>query len=243
MRGLALVILSGCHAEGLTSFADDFEDHATTGDLLAQWPEAGWSQHLTVEGSRVDLTSERAHGGRQAARFEAQPSEEAGLTSKASLFINDLALKQGTTVILSAWYWLEAGREPFLLDLEEDTPVGTGPGIRVALDAHDRLWIERRKYGQPPIHQDPEDAVAFPRDAWIQLQLEVVLSQRRDGTITLYQDGEVVIREEGTKTLPTDILYVVQGTRGLYTNGEIGLTAAGPDPARLFVDDVVISTR
>lgn len=232
-----IVSLLGCTFDGLDAWSDDFEGYADTADLLAD--EGGWYPQLTVDANALALTDERAHSGLYSVRFDAEATDTT--VSKASLFVNDLALRAGTTVAVTAWYWLDEGEQPVLMDLEETVPIGAGPGIRLFLDADDRVWVERKKYLQDKIVQDGE-GVPFPRQVWVELRLEVELRQAHTGTISVYQDGERIVDATDVKTLPTDWTYAIQGTSGRYTNTEFGLTAAGPTPARVYVDDVAVET-
>jgi hypothetical protein len=234
-----IALLAGCTWQGLDAWSDDFEAYGSYGDLLADDGEDGWSEQITDDRNEIALTDEVVHSGIQAVRFEAVATD--GGASKASLFVNDFALLAGTTVAISAWYWLEAGEQPVLMDLEETVVVGAGPGMRLMLDEEDRVWVERKKYLKPSIRQEGE-GVAFPRRTWVELRLEVALRQDRHGEISLFQDGERIAHADGVQTLPTDWTYAIQGTRGLYTNAEFGLTAAGRTDALLYLDDVTVDT-
>lgn len=234
-----IALLGGCTWQGLDAWSDDFEAYAGYRDLLAGDGEDGWSEQITDDRNTIGLTDEQVRSGVQAVRFEAVATD--GGASKASLFVNDLALLAGTTVAISGWYWLEEGEQPVLMDLEETVVVGAGPGMRLMLDEQDRVWVERKKYLKPSLHQEDE-GVPFPRRTWVELRLEVALRQDRQGEISFFQDGERLVHADGVQTLPTDWTYAIQGTRGLYTNAEFGLTAAGPTDALLYVDDVSVET-
>jgi 5-keto 4-deoxyuronate isomerase len=75
----------------------------------------------------------------------------------------------------------------------------------------------------------------------VRIQLEVKLSQRNKGYIKLWQNGELILDHDKVQTMPRDMIYVTQGTSGVFRQVEIGLTANGSGaPAILYVDDFVI---
>lgn len=50
---------------------------------------------------------------------------------------------------------------------------------------------------------------------------------------------ELIIDSKDNNTLPKDLLYFQQGTKGMYSSCEIGITANSSDnPAKLWLDDI-----
>ena len=241
VRVWLLPCVAACVPPGLDTWVDDFESYTAKAQVLAEGSDEGWSEQITADGNGWTLVQDRVAGGEQAVRFEAVPTD--GATSKASLFVNDMHLEEGTVVSFAASYWLseDSGR-PFLMDLEEDAVIGAGPGMRLWLDEDQALMLERKKYAEKDVYQDGSK-VTFPRDQWVVLRMETFLSQGRDGWVEVYQDDELVLNVPDIRTLPRDRLYAIQGTRGAYTNVEVGITAAGVGGAvELWMDDVVVQT-
>ena len=157
-----------------------------------------------------------------------------------------MAFYEGSTIEMSAWYFVEnngSKRYLFLMDLEESTAIGAGPGIRIGLDEDEALFLERKKYIQADIKQAQDEKIKFPKDQWVEIKMVVQLSQKKDGRITLYQDGELLIDAKDIQTLPTDYIYIIQGSAGLYTNIEFGITANSIDSETiLYLDEVEVKT-
>lgn len=125
----------------------------------------------------------------------------------------------------------------FLMDIEEQAAIGAGPGMRIAM-VENKLRIEH-KFNEKDLLQTPGQEVEFPRNQWVEIVWEIKLSQKTAGTVKLYQNGELIINTTGNTTLPKDLLYFQQGTKGMYSSCEIGLTAnSSSQPLTLFVDDV-----
>jgi hypothetical protein len=95
------------------------------------------------------------------------------------------------------------------------------------------------KFLNPDIIQPEGQEVLFPRNQWVQLTFETKLSQKKDGYVKIYQDNQLIIEQYNWKTLPTDLLYFQQGTKGMYSSIEFGITANSFDNDMvLYVDDV-----
>ena len=126
-----------------------------------------------------------------------------------------------------------------MMDLEEQAPIGAGPGMRLAL-VEDALLVEH-KYLNPNITQPEGQEVLFPRNQWVKVTFETLLSQKKEGYVKIWQDDVLLIEQYEWNTLPKDILYFQQGTRGGYSSVEFGLTANTQDnPMTLYVDDITI---
>lgn len=243
--GLAFVLLCACDKEtffaGPNQYQDGFEDYASLIDLLPQ-NELLWSfNQLTRAGNSISVDSTKAHEGRKSLKFVAGKSAD-GVVSKASVAKQNMAFWEGETMRMSAWYFIE-GRDSlnwlFLMDVEEQTPIGAGPGMRLAL-VENQLRVEY-KFFEKDILQIPEQMTEMPRNQWVELVWEIKLSRKNKGTIKLWQNGKLIIDAQNKTTLPKDILYFQQGTKGMYSSFEIGITAnSAENDLQLWVDDVRI---
>ena len=87
--------------------------------------------------------------------------------------------------------------------------------------------------------QTPGQEVDFPRNQWVELKWEVKLSQKNEGAVKLWQNGQLIIDSKNNTTLPKDILYSLQGTKGMYTSVEIGITANSKNnDLTIWMDDI-----
>jgi hypothetical protein len=73
------------------------------------------------------------------------------------------------------------------MDIEEQTPIGASPGIRLALV--DSCIMVEHKFLETDIYQPDNQRIAFPRNEWVNLTWEITLSTKDDGAIRLYQNG------------------------------------------------------
>lgn len=241
---MVIVMNTSCKKENIfghtNSFSDDFESITIADSLFSEDDQSWIAFQLTKTENFFEVDTTIAYAGKQSIRFYAVKTENGA--SKSSIFKNNMAMYDGQTVQLNAWYYLNGSQEEdylFLMDLEESTPIGAGPGIRVGIDSENHLFIERKKYLEKDIYQSSNTAIEFPRNTWVKITLEVFLSKKNKGTIKLYQNNQLIIDEKKTKTLPTDFLYVIQGTAGLYTNIEFGITANSiSNETILYLDDV-----
>ena len=151
-----------------------------------------------------------------------------------------MAFWDGETVRMHVWYFIKDAKTLewlFMLDLEEQTAIGAGPGMRLAL-VDNKLRIEY-KFNEKDIMQPKGKEIDFPRNQWVELIWEVKLSQKNKGTVRLWQNGQLIIDSKDNRTLPEDILYFQQGTKGMYSSCEIGITANSRDnDLVLWVDDI-----
>jgi len=123
------------------------------------------------------------------------------------------------------------------MDLEEQTAIGAGPGMRLAL-VDNKLKVEY-KFNEKDISQQTGQEIDFPRNQWIQVVWEVKLSKKNKGSVLLWQNGQLVIDSKNNRTLPKDILYFLQGTKGMYSSFEIGITANSKDNDLTIWVDVI----
>lgn len=237
--------LLNCNKEekftGPNFFEDSFESYSELNDLLLPDNELWSYSQLTKDENKIIIDTSRFYSGGQSMKFTAVKGS-AKVASKSSLAKQNMAFWEGETVRISAWYFIE-GTKPldwlFLIDLEEQVSIGAGPGMRIAL-MDDLLRIEH-KFFENDVEQNTGNEVPFPRNKWVEIVWEVKLSQKNKGTIKLWQDGQLVIDSKDNRTLPKDALYFQQGTKGMYSSLQVGITAnSRENEATLWVDDVKI---
>ena len=151
-----------------------------------------------------------------------------------------MAFWEDEVVAVEVWYYIHRNAPAewlFLFVLEEKIPIGAGPGIRLAL-VDEELTVEH-KFPNPNIYQNDATAIKFPRDEWVKVNFEALLSKKEDGYIKVWQNDVLIIEQMDWQTLPKDILYFNLGTKAMYNQIEFGATANGSDsPVTVNVDDV-----
>lgn len=230
--------------EGPNTYAEGFETYAAEENLF---DEGRWTHsQLTVEGNQIELDTQIVHSGQYALRFDGLASTPA-LLSKCSIVKGDMAFWEGQTVHIQFWVYLKGEAKAnwvFLFDLEEKVAIGAGPGIRLANVGVENQLVIEHKYPNPNLHQEAATALALPRNQWVKLQLEVLLSQKKAGAIKVWQDEQLILAQDKWKTLPKDLIYAQQGTKGMYTNIEFGITANSEDSdLTVYVDDIFVETK
>lgn len=241
--GIAL-IFSGCNKEkhfgGPNSFTDDFEGYSTIEELLIDGDVYWSSTQQTYDENTITLSTEQAHSGTNSLKFDAVVSTDEKL-SKCSIFKQKMAFYEGEIVRSEIWYYIDGEQELdwlFLMDLEEQTAIGAGPGIRVANVGSGNYGTIEFKFKEGNLEQQ---SVSFPRNQWFKITFETLLSQKKKGWVKLYMNDQLIIEEQNTKTLPKDILYNLQGTKAMHTSMEIGITANSfSNDAVLYADDFSI---
>jgi len=238
------ILLFGCNKEkyfdGPNSFSDDFESYSSLEEMLID-DDVYWSAtQQTYDANAISLSSEQAHSGTTSLKFDAVVSTDEKL-SKCSIFKQKMAFFEGETVRSEIWYYIDGEQELdwlFLLDLEEQTAIGAGPGMRVANVGAENFGVVEFKFKEGNLLQEN---VSFPRNQWFKITLETHLSQKKKGWVKLYMNDQLIIEEQNTRTLPKDILYNLQGTKGMYTSIEIGITANSfSNAAVVYADDFSI---
>ncbi|MBN4071045.1 heparin lyase I family protein [Crocinitomix catalasitica] len=224
--------------DGPDSYEDGFESYEHF-DSLFVGDDVYWSHsQITKEGNAISVDTTIVHSGSRSMKFTAVKTEDGA--SKASISKQKMAFWEGETVSLEAWYYL-VGTESLdwivLMDLEEQAVIGAGPGMRLILvDNH--LAIDH-KFPNNNLYQDFESGIDFPRDQWVNIRFETKLSQKKKGYVKIYQDDVLVLEGSNRKTMPSDLLYATQGTKGIYQSIEFGITANSFErEATLYVDDV-----
>ena len=251
---LAIFVFSiGCHKEdigpGLKEYHDDFERYNTWTDLVDSLAGDRWTEYNINEnnlsGSPITIDSTIVHSGNRSVCFTAvqnDPGYEAVV--KCNLNKNGFYFPHGETLKYSAWYYL---RSPdmnygtfFILDLGDI--VGGSQEIRI-MCWPENVEVERNKIGLPNIFQE-EPVHLFPINQWCHIELEVDLSQYRNGSVKMWIDSEEVIYKNNVVTLPKDRGTLAWGTKGYYERIQVGITAKNhTQELVLYVDDVDISCR
>lgn len=247
MKILGIILLSsvflGCNKkkffDGPNFYQDDFEAYSVIDDII-DGENLNWSFfQKTYSENTITIDTTIYHSGGKSVRSYAIAPNETDGTSKASINKQFMAFWEGETVQADFWMYLE-GNDPidwlFIFDLEEKTAIGAGPGMRLAI-VDDKILLEH-KMPNPNVEQEG-DGIAFPRNQWVNIRFETKLSQRKKGWVKVYQDGVLIIEQDKWKTLPKDILYSLQGTKGMYSQIEFGATANSDDnDVVVYVDDV-----
>ncbi len=238
-----IILFAGCSKEkyfgGPNYYQDGFEAYAEKADMLLP-DDVLWSYtQITKTENSISIDTANVHSGNNSLKFVSAKSTE-GALSKCSIAKQQMAFWEGETMRVSAWYYLQGTQDAewlFLFDLEEQAPVGAGPGMRLAL-VKNQLRVEY-KFNERDILQPTGQEIDFPRDQWVELIWEVKLSKKNKGTVKLWQGGQLIIDTQNNRTLPKDILYSLQGTKGMYSSVEIGITANSRDnDLTVWVDDV-----
>lgn len=227
------------HFAGPNSYDDSFENYAVADDMIAEADDKFWSFfQLTKAENTHTIDTLIKHSGNKSFKLEAIASPASDV-SKASVSKQNMAFWEKETVHLSAWYYLEGtgtAQWLFIMDLEEQTAIGAGPGIRLAI-VDGALRVEHKYFNDDIIQAGAP--LLFPRDQWVQVELEVKLSQKKKGYVKVWQNGTLIIDQDKWRTLPKDFLYNQQGTKGMYSSIEFGITANTKDHNTvLYVDDV-----
>jgi hypothetical protein len=245
---IVLLALAGCSKEkyfdGPEYYSDGFESYTLLSDLLPD-DDKNWSYtQITKAENSITVDTSIKHGGNKSLRFYAAKSNSESL-SKCSIAKQNMAFWEGETLRLTAWYYLSGTNKLewlFLMDMEEQTAIGAGPGMRLAL-VDNKLRVEY-KFNERDIIQEAGKEIDFPRNEWVEIIWEVKLSQKNKGTVKLWQNNQLLIDSKNNVTLPKDVLYSLQGTKGMYSSMEFGITANSYDnDLLLYVDDIVIEKR
>ncbi|MGL4598607.1 MAG: heparin lyase I family protein [Bacteroidia bacterium] len=245
---LLFSILLSCNKkkifDGPNAYADGFE-HYSVIDSLIDGDDVRWSYFQnTFAGNVSAIDSSRSHSGIKSVRCFAEKSTAADGASKCSFTKQKMAFWENEIMVVEAWYFIEGTDKAdwlFLMDLEEQANIGAGPGMRLAL-VDDKIRVEH-KYNNPDILQSG-DEILLPRNQWVHLKFETKLHQKKKGYVRVWQDDVLIIEQDNWNTLPRDLLYFQQGTKGMYSSVEFGITANSRDnDLVLFVDDVRIYKR
>jgi hypothetical protein len=242
---IAFALLISCNKrerfDGPNSYMDGFETYADVEELL-DGDDQRWSFfQITKAFNELSIDTSIVHSGTQSLKFVAAPNDDE--VSKCSINKQHMAFWEGETVDVNFWCYLVGNAAVdwmFLFDLEEKIPVGAGPGIRLAI-VNNQLLVEH-KYPMPNIVQS-NGGMDFPRDQWVHIRFQARLSRKDEGMVRVWQDDQLILEANNWQTLPKDILYAQQGTKGMYNQIEFGITANADDnPHELYLDDVNVVT-
>lgn len=227
--------------DGPNYMSEDFESYAST-DSMFSYEDIRWSYHQnTHEGNYIAFDTTIVHSGNRSLKFfgAAHPGE----VSKSSIVKQQMAFYEGDVVRISAWYYIESAPSTgwlFLFDFEEQTAIGAGPGIRIADTQESGLALEHKFYNDD-IFQPSTGFIAMPRNQWVNITMEVKLSQKKKGYVKIWQDNQLIIEGYDRKTLPKDFLYSQQGTKGMYQSIEFGVTAnSSSTDVIMYMDDIEV---
>jgi hypothetical protein len=211
----------------LSPKAPNVQDYNTLRDLIL----LGESDFLD---NRIEPSSEQARTGLQSLKASAVAPDPGMCCTKASLATQLLHFRNGDDVWFSAWYYLEQPEEYItLLDLES-TFVRGYPGMRIRLQKG-YLEFELAKWVPNEVYRQAEgEEISFPVGRWVFVEAHLLLSEKDDGIIQLFQDHTLIIDRRG-QTLPF--------RDAVYDSLEVGLSAhsSGSGSAVLYLDDLHIS--
>jgi hypothetical protein len=229
---------------GPNAYSEGFEGYSEISETV-EGDNVNWSFfQKTYEENELSIDTTFFHSGNKSFKsFALAGTSERG-ASKASINKQFMAFWEDETVVIDMWYYIVGTQKAdwmFLFDIEEKTPVGAGPGMRLALV--DNFLRVEHKYPNPDIKQTLGAEVEFPRNQWVNIRFETKLSQKKKGSVKVWQDDVLIIEQYDWKTLPKDILYATQGTKGMYSQIEFGVTANTSDnPMTVYVDDITVYT-
>ncbi|MFA6544312.1 MAG: heparin lyase I family protein [Limisphaerales bacterium] len=239
------------------SFAEDFEGTTRLADLMNL--KRGWTscelqspraptvkdyvklRNRILKGesdfldNRIEPGGEVVHGGRTALKCVSVPPGRGMVTAKSSLSTELLHFVKGDDVWTSIWCHVpkDSGMPATVQDLET-TWMNEHPGIRIFITDEKYAAVQLKSANHPYYRQPKGREVRFPSGQWVHLRMHLKLSEKDDGVIELWQDGQKIIDTRGQ----TLVL-----AHAIYNSFEIGISAYnGQDkPSTLYVDDVSIS--
>lgn len=224
---------------GPNMYNDGFESYENIEEIIDGDNEKWSFFQKTLEENIINIDTTIVHNGSNSVKFIANKTDD--ILSKASINKQEMAFWEGEVVFVDFWIYLVGNQDAqwlFIFDLEEKTPIGAGPGMRLAL-VDGKILLEHKYFN--PNGEQKGSGVLFPRDQWVNIQFRTKLSQKAEGYVEVYQDGELIIDQQNWKTLPSDFLYSTQGTQGRYNQIEFGITAnPSEDDLILYLDDVFV---
>ena len=273
---IILLILVACgknesHTEEILTESFSFEDgFETQNNLLDElFPSNGtrWSSiqqtnplHATNE---ISISTTEFSQGQSALRILAFQSDSQ--LSKMDIEKNGLNIKAGDKVTIKADFFIngsESIENLLLIDLEccscWDPSVGDNfgsenqcPGVRLMMSgANDYLSIERGKISRTTLQQTN---FSFPRNQWVSVQWEMVLSENDNGLNKLLINDIQVINESAMNMPNAKVFKDVFANKGIdftlqepifYERVQIGATAnptAGT--IELYIDNFSIKVE
>ncbi|MEL6559971.1 MAG: hypothetical protein AAFQ94_17410 [Bacteroidota bacterium] len=238
--------------DGFESAIDDFTD-------LFPQDRSRWSNVQVVNSesgeNEIGLSQDIVLSGRNSLRIFSNQSQQT--LSKVDIEKGELNLTEGSMVTIEANFYITTTsniKDIFLMDLEccscwdPDVADNQCPGIRLIMSGdNDFLSIERGKILEPTILQAD---VPFPRNEWVKVKWEMVLSPEIDGSNKLYINDLLVISSEGINMPNAESFRDEFAKNGIdfqlqeplfYERVQIGVTAnASLSDIEMYVDDVEI---
>ena len=241
------------------SFTDDFEGTTRLADLLDR--KRGWTA-ITLQSpkaptvkdyvklrqrilngesdfldNRVEPSGQVVHGGKTALKTVSMPPNRGMVTAKASLSSELLHFVKGDDVWTSIWCYVprESGMPSTVLDIET-TWMNEHPGLRIFITDGKYAAVQLKSASHPYFRQPKGKEVLFPTGQWVHLKMHLKLSEKDDGVIELWQDGQKLIDTHGQTLVLAHVIY---------NSLEIGISAYNEKDksATLYVDDVSISDQ
>ncbi len=234
-------------------FEDGFE--VADGDLQDLFPadNSRWSTFQQVGNSnQINVEQGRFSEGNNSLRVFARATT--GKLSKMNIEKGGFIAAEGTTVRIEANFYLASAADIenlLLIDLEccscWDPSVADNqcPGTRLMMKANDYLSIERGKILGSTLEQTK---VVFPRNEWVEVVWELVLSSENDGMNRLYINGAEAINEQASNMPNAEAFKKLFAENNIdfnlqeplfYERFQIGITAnPTASDIELFVDDV-----
>jgi hypothetical protein len=255
-----LLCLGSCSPDEASSVPDSttfvFEDgfEVATPDLQRLFPGDGsrWTTIQQVgEDNQIDVHQAVASEGDYSLRIFAKATNT--VLSKMGIEKSGFVAPENATVRIEADFYIasESDTENLLLiDLEccscwdPTVPDNQCPGVRLMMKANDFLSIERGKLLGTTLTQTN---VPFPRNEWVCLVWEMVLSPDGEGSNKLFINGQEAMSTNGMN-MPNAALFKEEGaTVGIdfalqepvvYERLQIGATAnPTQSDIEMFVDD------
>ena len=247
---LSIFLISACSKEkfiqGRKSLSEDFDSYQTLENISeVNEPVINFFQlSERYPDNRLSIDSTISLSPQNAIHCFAKATKD-GDASKAGIANNKMSFVEGETVSIVANYFIansESLDQLFIMDLEETILIGSGPGIRLRLVGEEGyLNVERKKMGEGTLAQSEDTKIVFPRNQWVNVRLEVNLSQKKKGWIKVYQDDVLIIQSDNERTLPIDRLTHNQGTKGVYNSIQFGITANTAErDLDLYLDDIEV---
>lgn len=241
-------------ADNANGFSDGFEAQKFL-DLFPR-DRSRWTHYQsTFPQNKAELTDTQPHSGAAALRLFAVQSTSK--VSKSDVEKEDLELREGQSVKVSAWFLIPPDidiRNLFLLDIEcrncwpEDSPYpNQSPGIRLKLQDRDGApTVERRKIGLKDMRNELAQRAALPRGRWFKLEWRIKLGDEESGESQILIDDRAVFQGQGA-TLPDPQAFMKWNIRlrdVLYDRFQVGITANGSsNPIEMLVDTVTFSAE
>lgn len=241
------------------SFTDDFEGSAKLVDLIGI--KRGWTtcelqspkaptvkdyvrlRNRILKGesdfldNRIEPSGEMVHGGKTALKTVSVPPSRTMVTAKSSLSTELLHFVKGDDVWMSIWCHvpMDSGMPFTVLDLET-TWIAEHPGMRIVITDGKYAALQLKAAGHAYYRQEKGKEVSFPKGQWVNLKVHLKLTEKDDGVIEMWQDGQQILDTHGQ----TLVL-----ARAIYNSFEIGISAYNEQgkSTTLYVDDVSISDQ